>query len=140
MTRAELRAACDPFGSDPRKHPGRPVGLGLPFLAQGARLSGGGWRARSTKGAGTAIAAWFDLRAADAQPEGDAPGLFRLVLSLEGPREIVVRRRRAIAGAPDLDYALRKSEAEAALGGLDGAAALALLGDYIKSLEGELNE
>ena len=47
MTGAELDRNIDPFVTDGVKHPGRRVGLGLPFLIQTAVDSGGGWKISS---------------------------------------------------------------------------------------------
>ena len=56
MTKAVLDKATDPFVTDGVKHPGRKVGLGLPFLIQTSEGSGGGWRISSTsKGGETAL-------------------------------------------------------------------------------------
>jgi hypothetical protein len=68
-----------------------------------------------------------------------------------GPGEIVIRRSRK--GAPpgasgqislsedsapaDLDYEIRKTELADALGDLEDASSLVLLGKYLRSLEGE---
>jgi hypothetical protein len=55
MSGAELDRAMDPFVTDGVKHPGRKVGLGLPFLIQTAVQSGGGWRISSAKAGGERI-------------------------------------------------------------------------------------
>ena len=135
MTAEELRGAVDPFVTDGVKHPRRKVGLGLPFLIQAAEQAGGGWEISSEKGKGTAVEAWFDAGNVDAPPLGDAPGLFRSVLMFEGPREVVIRRARRAGGKPPLDYEARKTELADALGGLEDAGALVLLGQYLRSLE-----
>ncbi|MCL1928860.1 MAG: ATP-binding protein [Treponema sp.] len=49
MTGAELDRNMDPFVTDGVKHPGRKVGLGIPFLIQTAVDSGGGWKISSAK-------------------------------------------------------------------------------------------
>jgi hypothetical protein len=160
MSKAGLARATDPFVTDGVKHPGRKVGLGIPFLIQTALDSGGGWQIMSTvKGgetalqaggtgkavvdgsshvggsaAGTSVEAWFDLANVDTPPVGDIPGLFRSVLMFAGPEEIVLKRRRK----PDLDYEVKKTELTEALGGdLEDVSSLVLLGKYLRSLEGE---
>jgi len=107
MSASELDRAMDPFVTDGIKHPGRKVGLGLPFLVQTAIQSGGGWSISSGKAeaersfrrggqtnkaadsgntdeknrlSGTSVEAWFDLSNVDTPPLGDIPGLFRTVL------------------------------------------------------------
>jgi len=47
MNGATLERAMDPFVTDGVKHPGRKVGLGIPFLIQTAVQCGGGWRISS---------------------------------------------------------------------------------------------
>ena len=178
MSAAELDRAMDPFVTDGVKHPGRKVGLGLPFLVQTAVQSGGGWQINSAKageeavvrkggtasesdvtekaggiaekapgiaekepgGTGTTVDAWFDLANVDTPPLGDIPGLFRTVLLFTGPEETVFKRSRKGGEKPDLDYEMRKTELIEALGDLEDASSLILLGKYLRSLEGEDNE
>jgi hypothetical protein len=135
MTADELKRAVDPFVTDGIKHPGRKVGLGLPFLIQMAEQAGGGWDIRSEKGRGTTVSAWFACDHPDLPPEGDVPALFRSVLMFGGPSEVEIRRFRRKAGKPSLDYELRRSELVDALGPLDEAGSLILLGEYLRSLE-----
>jgi hypothetical protein len=158
MDRSELDRAKDPFVSDGVKHPGRRVGLGIPFLIQTASLSGGGWNISSVKAEGgvpeggggrtpagrraesegsppgTLVEAWFDLNNVDTPPVGDIPGLLRTVLLFTGPREIIIRRSRT-GGEGDLDYEVRKTELADALGDIEDVSSLVLLGKYLKSLE-----
>jgi hypothetical protein len=143
MDKAELSRAVDPFVTDGVKHPGRKIGLGLPFLIQTAEQSGGGWDIKSNKAdfepdkavPGTAVEAWFDLGNVDTPPPGDIPGLFRTVLMFTGPNEIIIRRSRK--GEDDLDYEIRKTELADILGDLEDVSSLVLLGKYLRSLEGE---
>jgi hypothetical protein len=166
MTADELDRAMDPFVTDGVKHPGRRVGLGIPFLVQTALQSGGGYRISSARAAGglvhryggtgheestvpaagvpgTAVEAWFDLANVDTPPMGDIPGLFRTVLLFSGPAEIVLKRRRIVEGNSEiaaLDYEVTKTELMEALGDLEDVSSLVLLGKYLRSLEGEENE
>ncbi|HET7838168.1 MAG TPA: HAMP domain-containing sensor histidine kinase [Rectinemataceae bacterium] len=126
--------ALDPFFTDGIKHPGRSVGLGLPFLVQGVEQAGGDWDLESGPGSGTRVSFSFPKGNADAPPEGDLPGLFRALLCLDGDHELVVHRRGGRrVGAQG--YELRRSELEEALGGLGTAASLGLLREYIESQE-----
>jgi hypothetical protein len=134
MAPAELARARDPFHTDGIKHPGRRVGLGIPFLIQTAEQSGGGWKIDSAPGAGTTAEAWFDLGDIDAPPVGDVAGLVRTVLLFPGPAETLVRRTRRTA-AGSTEYEVSKSETAEALGGLETAGELALLDRYLRSLE-----
>ncbi|MDR2517233.1 MAG: ATP-binding protein [Spirochaetaceae bacterium] len=137
MTAGELERAKDPFVTDGIKHPRRRVGLGIPFLIQMAEQSGGGSAIESRRGAGTVVSAWFDLRGIDTPPVGDVPSLLRSVLLFSGPAEIVIRRTRE---AGNLDYEVRKTELQGALGELESAASLALLGKYLRAMEEDGNE
>ena len=170
MTGPAMDRNLDPFVTDGVKHPGRKVGLGLPFLVQTALDSGGGWRISSAvkgeapalrsgglgkavaEGAsfaggsanGTCVEAWFDLANVDTPPLGDIPGLFRSVLMFSGPGEIILRRSRKGGGAlgtADLDYEVKKTELMEVLGGdLEDVSSLVLLGKYLHSLESESEE
>jgi hypothetical protein len=132
MDRGELERAVDPFVTDGVKHPGRKIGLGIPFLIQTASQSGGGWDIQSDKGQGTTVKAWFDRNNVDTPPEGDLPGMFRTVLLFPGPGEIRIRRSRS-----GLDYEVRKTELVDVLGGFDDAESLILLDRYLRSMEEE---
>jgi hypothetical protein len=159
MNAAALEKAMDPFVTDGVKHPGRKVGLGIPFLIQTAEQSGGGWRISTAKegsepafrsggvglagnsgdaGLGTTVEAWFDLANVDTPPVGDIPGLFRTVLLFAGPQEIVLKRSGvSMPGTEaELDYEVKKTELTEALGDLEDVSSLVLLGKYLRSLEG----
>jgi len=110
-------------------------------LRQTAEQSGGGWDAQSEKGKGTTVTAWFDTGNVDTPPVGDLPGLFRSVLMFDGPDDVVIHRLRRLdgegRGRTPLDYLLRRSEIEEALGGLEDSGSLMLLDQYLRSLEEE---
>lgn len=135
MSEEELRRAKDPFHTDGKKHPGRRVGLGIPFLIQTADQTGGSWDIRTRKGAGTAVEAEFDLKNVDAPPVGDVPGFFRTALLFGGPDEVVLRRSYS-GSRGSYSYEARKTELLEALGGLEDSGALILLDRYLRSLEG----
>ncbi|MDR2482526.1 MAG: ATP-binding protein [Treponema sp.] len=134
MSRDEMERAKDPFVTDGVKHPRRKVGLGIPFLIQTASQSGGGWELHSAKNEGTAVTAWFDMNNVDTPPVGDLPGMFRTILLFPGPEDILIRRARE-GGGQDIQYELRKSELAEAVGGLENAGSLALLSQYLRSME-----
>ncbi|MDR0389039.1 MAG: ATP-binding protein [Spirochaetaceae bacterium] len=136
MSREELDRAMDPFGTDGEKHPGRKVGLGIPFLMQTASQSGGGWDVKSEKDKGTTVSAWFDIANVDTPPIGDLPGLFRTVFLFPGPKEVVVRRFLDRDNKKN-NYEVRKSELMDALGDLEDGSSLALLDRYLRSIETE---
>ena len=134
MTEEEIKKAVDPFNTDGIKHPNRKVGLGLPFLIQTAVISNGGWDIKSEKGKWTVVTGWFDTGNIDTPPVGDLPGMFRTILMFNSPAEIIIRRRKCKDGDED-KYEIIKSEVEDALGSLENAGSLVLLGEYLHSLE-----
>ena len=134
MDTGELKLAQDPFVTDGVKHPGRKIGLGLPFMIQTAEQSGGGWDIKSEKGKGTEVCAWFDTGNVDTPPAGDIPGTFRTILLFQGPDEMVIRRSRK-GGGVDFQYELKKTELSEILGGLDDTQSLLLLDQYLHSME-----
>jgi hypothetical protein len=141
MSREDLKRVQDPFVTDGIKHPHRKVGLGIPFLIQTAEASGGGWEMESrqrppdeTGDFGTIVSAWFDLGNVDTPPVGDIPGMFRTVLLFGGPAEVLIKRVRETRAT--LEYEIRKTELADALGDLEDARSLILLGQYLHSLEG----
>ena len=141
MDEGEAARALDPFYTDGRKHPGRRVGLGLPFLKQAIDLSGGDFSLRSEKGRGTQVRFRFDKGNLDCPPVGDIPAALFSILCLPGDGELTIRRTRKAevsakaAARAGLSYELRKSELAEALGSLEDASALALLKQYVLSQE-----
>ena len=138
MSSEDLKLAQDPFVTNGVKHPGRKVGLGLPFLIQTAEQSGGGWNIESKEASldshGTEVSAWFDLGNVDTPPVGDIPGMFRTLLLFGGPEEMLIHRTREAPG-DRIDYELRKTELADVLGDLEDAQSLILLDQYLRSLE-----
>jgi len=140
MSPDQLAQATDPFWTDGIKHPGRKVGLGLPFLIQTAESTGGSWNIESkhTGTTGTTVTACFDLANIDTPPVGDVTGFFRHVLTFEGTyeMEIVFSAER---GGIRWSETIRRSELLDALGlgeagSFTDAGSLALLGRYLESL------
>ncbi|NLJ46134.1 MAG: ATP-binding protein, partial [Treponema sp.] len=137
MTEEERARALDPFRSAGGKHPGRRVGLGLPFLEQAVRAADGEFDLESRKGQGTTLRFSFPTGHLDTPPTGDVPGLFRSALAFGGVYEMRIRRRReARDGEPGTEYEVTRSELREAAGDLSGATALILVGRYLESLEG----
>lgn len=130
MGAEQLARALDPFYSDGEKHPGRKVGLGLPFLKQAAEQDGGRFRIRSEMGRGTVVEFGFDRRNVDCPPVGDVPGMLLSALCMPGGQEMTIARRRG-----SLSYELRKSELTEALGNLEEVSSLALLKQFLRSQE-----
>lgn len=134
MDAAQQARALDPFGTDGVKHPGRAAGLGLPFAQQAAEQAGGALTLESAPGRGTTVRLWFAADHIDAPPAGDAAGALTALMAWPGPHELTVRRE-----TDGRSYAVRRSELAAALGGLEGAGALALLRAFFESNEEDLN-
>lgn len=133
MDAATVQKALDPFWTDGEKHPGRKVGLGLPFLKQAAEQCGGGFAIASEPGRGTTVRFAFDLANVDAPPTGDVAGTLAALMAWPGEREVAVRREE-----DGRAYAVRRTELAAALGGLEDAGALALLKEFFSSNEQEI--
>jgi hypothetical protein len=162
MTDSQLSRARDPFYTDGVKHPGRKVGLGIPFLIQTAETTGGSWGIRSRKdgekeavigtcasdaakcleriaGHGTTVECRIDLTNIDAPPAGDVVGFFRQVLTFDAKYEMEISRILERDGLRR-EYEVRRSDLLDALGLLEEGAfsdvdSLALVGRYLESME-----
>ena len=127
MTKLELQQAGDPFSCDGIKHPERKVGLGLPFLAQTAEVSGGAWKIESKgEGSGTTVSATFDMSNVDTPPIGDIGGMFRTVLLFADPKEVVINS--TVNGG---HFQVKKTELVDALGNLEEVQSLILLDKFL---------
>ncbi len=133
MDEATRRKALDPFWTDGEKHPGRTVGLGLPFLKQAAEQCGGEFELTSEPGCGTKVRFVFDLSNVDAPPPGDVPAMLSALMAWPGERELTVRRE--VEGRA---YEVRRTDLDAALGGMKDAGSLALMKEFFSSNEEEL--
>lgn len=130
MSAEELARALDAFVTDGGKHPGRKVGLGLPFLKQAIEINSGQFSIHSEKGRGTEVAFRFDKEQVDCPPTGDVPGMMLSILCLPGAQEMIIRRKIGQAS-----YELRKSELTEALGNLEEVSSLVALKQYVRSQE-----
>ena len=135
MDAATRQKALDPFWSDSKKHPGRKVGLGLPFLKQAAEQCGGEFELASEPGRGTTVKFAFDLANVDAPPTGDVAGTLAALMAWPGERELTVRREE-----DGRAYEVRRTELAAALGGLQDAGSLALMKEFFSSNEREIEK
>ena len=135
MDAATLAKALDPFWTDGEKHPGRKVGLGLPFLKQAAEQCGGEFELASEPGRGTKVRFVFDLSNVDAPPTGDVAGTLAALMAWPGERELAVRREE-----DGRAYEVRRTELAAALGGLADAGSLALMKEFFSSNEREIEK
>ncbi len=137
MDAATLERIKDPFYTDGIKHPKRRVGLGIPFLIQTVTETGGSWNIESAPGSGTTVFMTFDLSNIDTPPVGDVPGFFRQILMFQGTAENydleIIRTKTQ--NTANLNYTILRSELIDALGGIEDADSLVLLGQYLSGLE-----
>ena len=78
MDEKMVKQATDPFVTTKKT---RPVGLGLPLLAEAAKQANGGLNIQSTPGKGTKLRATFQLSHIDLKPLGDiAQTLLTLII------------------------------------------------------------
>lgn len=133
MDAATLARATDPFWTEPGKHPGRKVGLGLPFVKDAADLSGGAFRIESAPGQGTTVAFSFDLSSIDAPPLGDATATFTSLVAYPGDHDLRITRIE-----DDLSYDVSSSGFRDALGDLQNASSLGLVRDFFAANEEEI--
>jgi len=133
MSRETLMKAEDPFYTDGKKHPGRKVGLGIPFLIQTAEETDGFWDITSEPGKGTTVTMRFNLANIDTPPVGNLPDLYLELMTLPGDYDMDIHRTDTGTG---LDYRLNRNELKDVLGGeLESAASQILLKKFIESQE-----
>lgn len=132
MDSEELERAKDPFYTDGRKHTGRTVGLGIPFLLQALELAGGTYQLASSRGKGTSFSFRFPADGLDTPPLGDVPGLIISAWCFDGSYELTVKRRAPERGVA---YAIKRSEMIGAVGDLTDAGALVLAREFLVSNE-----
>lgn len=137
MDEATKAKAMDPFWTDGRKHAGRRVGLGIPFLVQALELAGGDWRLESAPGRGTSWSFGFPADGLDTPPLGDLAGCFLSAMAFDGDYEVRVERA---APARGVAYAISRSELRDAVGELTDAGALSLARAYLESQEARTDE
>jgi len=132
MNTEDIVRALDPLRNDGAKHPGRKVGLGLPFIKQAVEQADGSFSLRSEKGKGTEVRFFFPASNIDSPPVGDVVSLFVALLGMAGTCEMELRRTRARDG---LSYEVKKSELVEAAGDLTSAASLSLVRQFLASQE-----
>ncbi|TXT42148.1 MAG: histidine kinase [Spirochaetes bacterium] len=136
MDEALQARVLDPFFSEAGKHPGRKVGLGVPFLKQAVDLNRGTFSLESIPGRGTVVSFAFDTAQIDCPPMGAMWGIVFSLLCLPGAREMVIQRRlENEAGEILREYEVRRTELEQAIGSLEDVSSLALLKDFLRSQE-----
>lgn len=130
MTQEQLNKAKDPFMTDGIKHPGRKIGLGIPFLLQSVEETGGDFDIQSQSGKGTTLSFRFDLKNLDTPPLGSLTDTFLQILSFPGDYELEIHRT-----VQNKSYQVARSELLETLEELESAGSLNLLKQYLDSLE-----
>lgn len=133
MSRHTLKKIKDPFYTDGKKHTKRKIGMGIPLLIQTVTQANGNWNIESKENEGTTITMRFDLTNIDTPPIGDVPGLFRQLFTLPEADEMIIYRKKT--NNTSYDYTLIRSQIIDALGGIETASELALLGKFLTSQE-----
>ena len=137
MSQDVLNKVLDPYYTDGIKHKDRKVGLGLPFLVQSVKESGGSFDIKSKPNEGTQVECSFDLCNIDTPPIGDFPSTFLALYSDPKAKEIVIRREINTSKGSGY-YEFSRSELLEILGDFSTVSSLCLLRDFLKSQEEDL--
>ena len=133
MDEATQRRAFDPFYTEPGKHDGRKVGLGLPILKQVAEATGGSVSLVSAPGKGTTLSYSFEAGNVDLPPMGDLPDMTLGLFNYPGDFEMSFTHRTANG-----EYSISRSELAEAVGGLESVEGLGLAKEFLRSQEDSL--
>ncbi|WP_319476610.1 ATP-binding protein [Marispirochaeta aestuarii] len=137
MDRELLSRIRDPYFTDGIKHPGRKVGLGIPFLIHAAEQCGGDFRIESVPGKGTEVFFSFPADNIDTPPVGDLAETFAgAVLKPTEYEAVLLHRVRDSSG--ERSYRVTRSELTDALGELESVASQNLVRRYMASHEEEI--
>lgn len=128
-------AALNPFYTEPGKHPGRRVGLGLPFLLQTVEQTGGTYGLESEPDSGTSVRFSLDTAHVDSPPLGDVPELFVDLMCYGGEYELRIRRQKG-----DTSYTISRGELQEILGDISTIGNRALALDFLRDWESALGE
>ncbi len=135
MSRETLERALDPFWSDGEKHPGRRVGLGIPFLRQTAQQCGGTVDIESEPQKGTVVRGVFPADNLDLPPRGNLVLLWLQCLTFEGTYGMTIRRVFRDSSGKEDGYEIDRDEMSRVLDGLESVGSRGLLKEYIESQE-----
>ncbi len=139
MSSDVLNKVLDPYYTDGLKHKHRKVGLGLPFLVQSVRESGGSFDIHSKPNEGTQVDCSFDLCNVDTPPIGDISSTFLTLFSDPNANELIIRRDINTSKGSS-HYEFSKSELLEILGDFSTVSSLCLLRDFLKSQEEDLQQ
>lgn len=132
-----LERVRDPYYTDGTKHPGRRVGLGIPFLIQTVEQCGGRCSIESEPGKGTRLSFCLPAGHIDTPPLGDIGGTYTAVLVKPGEFEAVLEHRRSDGGR-NRSYRVLRTELIEALGELESVASQRLVRQFLASHEEEI--
>jgi hypothetical protein len=132
-----LERVKDPYYTDGKKHPGRRVGLGIPFLIQTVEQCRGSYSIESEPGKGTQLSFSFPVGHIDTPPLGDIGDTLSAVLVKPGEFEAVLEHRRTDGGRKR-SYRILRSELIEALGEIESVASQRLVRQYLASHEEEI--
>ena len=133
MDAETLKKVRDPFYTDGNKHSSRSVGLGIPFVEQGAIQTGGEFDIRSEPGEGTSVFFKFKSDHLDCPPTGDIPGSVLSMMLFDGDYELQFSR-----SVESRKYSVLRSELIEALGSIHDIEGARLARNYIVSQEEEI--
>lgn len=143
MDEIRRASALDPFYTEEGKHPGRRVGLGLPFLRQTVDQTGGTFRLQSEPGVGTVLEFGLVTTHIDTPPPGDLAQLavelmcfnreydLRLIREY-GPDDGEAHHRRR--------YEITRGELQEVLGEISTVENRELAREYVLAAESDLHE
>lgn len=128
-----LKRVWDPFYTEPGKHVGRRVGLGLPLLRQMAEAVGGSVALDSESGRGTSLTCSFAAAHLDTPPIGDVAGTAMVLMNTDGDFDLSLTHTRG-----SNSYTVCRSELQEALGDLQDVANLVWVRRFFRDLEADL--
>lgn len=128
-----LKRVWDPFYTEPGKHVGRRVGLGLPLLRQMAEAADGTVSLESQSGQGTTLTFSFTADHFDTPPLGDIAGTAMVLMNTDGAFEFCLTHTRGTNS-----YTVCRSELQEALGDLQDVDNLIWMRQFFRDLETDL--
>jgi hypothetical protein len=135
MDTATLKRVSDPFYSDGTKHPGRTVGLGVPFLLQLVEAVDGTQSITSIPGVGTTVSFAVPCDHVDLPPLGSITEVISAALTFDGDYEM-----RIVRESYGHSYDIRRSDLREAIGELESVGSRMLLSEFIQSQEMGLHD
>jgi Histidine kinase-, DNA gyrase B-, and HSP90-like ATPase len=132
-----LQRIRDPYVTDGIKHPGRRVGLGIPFLIQAAEICEGAFDIQSEPGKGTIVSFSFPAGHIDTPPVGDLGSALAMLMLKQGDFEAVIERLNG-RGSDERSYRITRTELIEALGELESLDSQRLVRRFMASHEEDI--